>query len=483
MLQWTIRLRGVLWRSGVRWSIGSFLYQMREAKVSVRRDGSFPNGLRWQTFMACLCSDPRDDLYVYDNSGERPCPLLAFPCPPIRALCGWPSKFYVLWLSPTVFMADWNCYIPDDNGACFLDYEVTLDTRGSERCTTLCFYQLSSGEEPEAYSLLPFAFLRHLVTGLPRDFFAWIDLKIIHRQVKPTLDVYSQFLSIISPEAPVTPGNEKMRTRVSLPNVATVDDLRHIFAHQYHPTVHLDCSQDRPMRLISLAEFNNLVRGSPHLRSVQLPCHLVAPDEADDSLHFLDAWFKSPQVSIRFSGVMPFAALHCIATFHQVAEMTIKVDSHFCRNDGNRHCQALQSYLQPFLEEGSHLELLRICFHGKGYPWWTPVELARCTSRKLRFFSIFWERATNGNIEDLDQAKQWEIDLFPTIVLNCYRNCLKKHLDCRILLLAIKAANEGRVYRMSTNHFPYDIRLANAGIIFCIIHEQVRNQVGLGSFV
>jgi hypothetical protein len=202
---------------------------------------------------------------------------------------------------------------------------------------------------------------------------------------------------------------------------------------------------------------------------------MVAPDEADDSLRFLDAWFKSPQVSIRFSGVMPFAALHCIATFHQVAEMTIKVGSHFCNNDRNSHCQALQSYFQPFLEEGSHLELLRICFHGKGCHWRTPMELTRCTSRKLRFFSIFLERSTNGNIEALDQVKQWEIDLFPTIVLNCYRNCLKKHVDCGILLLAIKAVNEGRLYRMSTNHFPYDIRLANAGIIYCIIQGQVRS--------
>jgi hypothetical protein len=269
MLKWTIRLRGVLWRSGVRWSIGSFLYQMREAKVSVRRDGSFPDRFRWQPFMACLCSDQwRPDLYVYDNSRERPCPLLAFPCPPIRALCGWPSKFYVLWLSPTVFMADCMCPIRRDNSAYFLAYEVTLNTRGHERCTTICFYQLSSAEEQEPFSLLPFAFLRHLVAGLPRDFFAWIRLKIIHRQVKPTLDMYSQFLSIISHDAPITPGNEKMRTRVSLPNVATVDDFRHIFAHQYHPTVHLDCSQDRSMRLISLAEFNSLVRGSPHLRSV-----------------------------------------------------------------------------------------------------------------------------------------------------------------------------------------------------------------------
>jgi hypothetical protein len=322
MLQWTIRLRGVLWRSVVRCS---FLYQMREAKVSVGRDGTFPQRFRWQTFIACLCHDQwrPDDLYVYDNRLERPCPLLAFPCPPIRARCGWPSKFYVLWLSPTVFMADWNCPIPCDNSAYFLDYEVTLNTRGHERCITICFYQLSSGdaEQPEPYSLQPFAFLRHLIAGLPRDFFAWIRLEIRHRQVKTLLDVYSHFLSIISHDAPVTPGQDKMYPTFSLPSVATIEELRHTFSRHYQPTVHLDFSQNpprrlmfydfyqNPSRLISLAEFNNERR---HIRSVRLPYHLVAADKADerdDSLHFLDACFKSPQVSLRFSGRMPFAVL------------------------------------------------------------------------------------------------------------------------------------------------------------------------------
>jgi hypothetical protein len=247
---------------------------------------------------------------------------------------------------------------------------------------------------------------------------------------------------------------------------------------RFFATVHLDFSYylRPPMRFFSLDEFNNLVRESPNLRSVRLPCQFVAPsemDETDDSFHFFDAWFKSPQVSIRFSGVMPFAALHCIATFHQVAEITIEADSRFCNNDRNRRQQALQSYVQPFFREGSHLELLRIRFHGEGWPWWAPVELSQCMSRNLRFFSILWEPATEDIMQALDQVKRWGVDLFPTIVLNCYRHRLKKHFECGVFPLAIKAVNDSHIYRRCTNHSPCDIRLANAGLVFCIVREQV----------
>jgi hypothetical protein len=44
-------------------------------------------------------------------------------------------------------------------------------------------------------------------------------------------------------------------------------------------------------------------------------------------------------------------------------------------------------------------------------------------------------------------------------------------MDTGILSLAIKAVIEGNVYHRATNHEAFDMRIANAGLIFCILRE------------
>jgi hypothetical protein len=487
MLRWTCRLRDVVETNQYKCKPHTEnLSGMRE--VEFCRDVVFPETLRWETFKSFYGSG-YVEVDIRSECDWRPVLAVDAASPTsqsIRALCGhvaWDvttgkhtslCKFDVLWLSPIVFISRLRVFV---NGICPDDYQVTFTEVDGDDGVCFFIYQISSFD-PESErgppTSVPLAFFRHLTAFLPAGFFFEICLMNPERDFP--VDFHLQLLFLIPHDAPTLSPSRKRRTTFELERVATVDELRQIFAHQFHPTVQLTFGYVP----VLLNEFNHMIRESPHLRFVQMPYTLSRPVTSNDTIFVKEALLTGLQLSISCTGWISVAVLHSLATFHGIIDIKVEFYSDEIRNPPQRPFNIFRSCVEVFVCEGSALERLQFHFIRGHCLERSAIMFSPCMSRKLSCFNISCDEPAGG--QAVSHVQQWDIDLFPSVTLNCYFNHLKKRLVRGMLPLAVKAINEGHVYHRSTNHVAFNMNIANAGVIFCIIRAQGRRDAGLGSF-
>jgi hypothetical protein len=453
---------------------------VREVEFTCR-DGTFPDVLRWERFVLQYWSGKFYDV----NWNHRESVHLGTNCPTLHSQVlesdPSPLKFHVLWLSPWVFISHYEFCV---GGICRCDYVVGFDQYDFVSAkhgvgARFYVYQKSSfdgGSEADSPSLLPFTFFHHLTEFLPGDFFRKIVMKS-GRCLPVTFHL--GLLAIIPHNARIRTRTRKRSVTFQLANVATGDDIRQILAHPFHPSARLEFDVWSPfLKLITLDEFNHLFRESQHLRAIQIPSQLVHQAQAasvEDKFSFEKVILRSSRLSIRFEGTASFASLNSLAAFYRIVDIKIETSC-----DLQRCKKLVRSCLDPHLHEDSVLERLEVRFRGIQSWQSPPIEFSPCFSRKLHFVSFSYYVDPPPEWRSIDEVEQWDVALFPSVVLNCYRNRLYNHLDGGTLALAIKAVNEGQVYHRSTNHTPFNMSISNVGLIFYLVRMRARGQAVYG---
>jgi hypothetical protein len=454
---------------------------VREVEFTCR-DGTFPDVLRWEKFVLHYWIGKFYDLSWHDDND---CVFLGMVCPTLRSKLveSDPSsvKFHVLWLSPSVFISHYEFYV---SGICRYDYVVGFEQHdwvSGKHGVGARFYvyqksYFDAESEVDSPSLLPFTFFHHLTEFLPGDFFRKIAMKS-GRCLPVTLHL--RLLAIIPHDARIPTRTRKRSVTFQLENVATGDDIRQILAHPFHPSARLEFNNCSPfLKLVTLNEFNHLFRESQYLRAIKIPSQLVHQAQAasaEDTFSFKKVLLRSSRLAIRFEGTVSFSLLHQLAAFYRIIDIKIETS-----HDLQRSEKLFRSCLDPHLHEDSLLEQLDVRFRDIHCWQHPPIEFSPCFSRKLHFVSISYYEYPSPEWRSVDEVEQWDVSLFPSVVLNCYRNRLYKRLDGGTLALAIKAVNEGQVYRRSTNHAPFNMSVSNVGLIFYLVRMRARGQAGYG---
>jgi hypothetical protein len=523
MLQWTCRLRDALEARG--WladaSVSKQLTSMREAEF-VGSSGSFPGDFRLEALQKCCYSRINQGLYLKDpETNSRPNLVPAIDTKNrsaryIRRLCGQPAidfkdvLFSILWLSPTVFICTDCFYFGDDPVP---EYNVSLLPRQLNDLHSFddvrwgigwYAYSFSSfgGTEPYQRLTLPMEFLGHVAARQLTDFseIGFSRTRTTHGSgTSPErfpIDYALQFLSTFFPQD-ASIATDCWTVCELDASFLNEDALPLILSHRVHPLAKLSFG-DYPIS-ITLSEVLSLLLQESTLRAVQLPkrmIHFEAQTWAETYLHdmkfplhnidnpndgrplrFRETVFKSPHISICFDSQgfeMSFEILHAIVACMAISDLTLSFSRGFWRNDVNLP-RAFGSYFLPLLRADSLLERLSIEFPyedglGQICRWMSDL-FSSCPSRNLIFFNVsVWAQRlptiSPKQTQNLNRTRQWDIVLYPQLVLNYCRNHLPNKMRDGELPLMVKAVNEDIIYRKTANHIPFDTSTANAGLIF-----------------
>jgi hypothetical protein len=245
-----------------------------------------------------------------------------------------------------------------------------------------------------------------------------------------------------------------------------------IFSHQFNPFVRLSFEEDR-FSTLTFSDFNLLLRESRYLRAVDLP-HPPPANDSRQLLHSFRMILKSERLSMYYSGFISMSALHTIFLIHRLVD--VRIGCCMFVSPYQELTQEFASFFQSLLHEDSLLQRLRVALDLRSERLALQMvdSFTACSSKKLNLFCI--EDLFSYSAHSFAQVKPWDIGLFPCVALNCYRNCLQKHMKGGVMPWAIQAVNKGQVYRKATSHAAFDMSIANAGVIFCIVHEQAKHE-------
>jgi hypothetical protein len=496
MLRWTCRLLDVIERRGF-WiddfdSDGEPIWDIREAQFSCD-EGCFPAGFRWDTLGTCYSQKVYNAVLVPPNStGSHPIDPNSAPYRAIRSLAGEEitdltrRNINVLWLSQNIFISQIFFNI---EGYCVDEYELTFRYDRHDRMQ-IFVYTLSSFEdgEPDMHSPVPIAFLRHVTALLPIGHISEVLVARDYLQRCP-LEMAFQIVSCVVPsDDQYSPTTERGRTtfRIGWPQraVITKDEIKTIVTHPFHPTIRPAFKENhiRFEESVSLTTLMNMLQEPGSVRAITLPRALVEAEGRNNSLCYDRLTLNSAALSIGYEGgSMSPECLHRITTTYAVSNISMTFDHHFWGDDPEEEGLRLHLHVQPFLLAHSSVESLLIRFDNKGYHnelshilKTMPSVFAGCASRKLCFVNIalvyVWEAPDVFYSRQLDKV-QWSLNdtLFPRLVLNFWRNHLPKSLEERVVPSAVKAVNEGNIYRKTTNLVPSNMGTANAGLIYHIV--------------
>jgi hypothetical protein len=497
VLKWTCRLRDVLESRGFwiddrtherepEWEM------IREAQFACD-DGCFPDGFRWDTLAACYSQKVYNVILVpHGSAGSCPIDPNSASYQAIRSLSGKEitdltrHNINVLWLSQNIFISQ---IFFNLDGYCVDEYELTFRYDHYDRMQ-IFVYTLSSFEdgEPDIHSPVPIAFLRHVTALLPIDHVSEVLVARDYLQRCP-LEMAFQIASCIVPnDDQYSPATERGRTtfRIGWPQraVITKDEIKTIVTHPFHPTIRPAFKEDhiRFEESVSLTTLMDMLQEPGSVRAITLPRALVEAEGRYNSLFYWRLTLNSVGLSIGYEGgIMSQECLHRITTTYAISDIRMTFTHHFWGDDPEEEGLLLRLHVQPFLLAHSSVERLLMRFDDKGYHnelshilKTMPSVFAGCASRKLCFVNIalvsVWEPRDVFYSRDLDNA-QWSLNdtLFPRLVLNYWCNHLPKPLEGQVVPSAIKAVNEGNIYRKTTNLVPSDMRTANAGLIFQIV--------------
>jgi hypothetical protein len=465
---------------------------IREAHF-VCEDGGFPDGFRWDTLASCYSQNVYNVILVPPGAaGSRPIDSNSASYRAIRSLAGKEIKdlarrnINVLWLSQNIFISQ---IFFNLEGYCVDEYELTFRYDHYDRMQ-IFVYTLSSFEdgEPDIHSPVPIVFLRHVTALLPIGHVSEVLVARDYLQRCP-LEMAFQIVSCIVPnDDQYSPATERGRTtfRIGWPQraVITKDEIKTIVTHPFHPTIRPAFKENhiRFEESVSLTTLMDMLQEPGSVRAITLPRALVEAEGRNNSLCYDRLTLNSAALSIGYEGgSMSPECLHRITTTYAISNICMTFDHHFWGDDPEEEGLRLHLHIQPFLLAHSSAQSLLIRFDNKGYHnelshilKTMPSVFAGCTSRKLCFVNIAlvyaWEPRDVFHSRDLDNV-QWSLNdtLFPRLVWNYWRNHLPKPLEGRVVPSAIKAVNEGNMFRKTTDLVPSNMGTANAGLIFHIV--------------
>jgi hypothetical protein len=500
MLRWTCRLRDVLEQRAFLVkddSVSRRLSEMREAEF-VSPDGNFPGEFRWESLLGCFYKEG-NGVYLY-NSGEvsNPTNVLRAIDPhcsvsvSIRSVSGQlvenlqQENIDVLWLSPSIFISSFMFFV-GVRARSLLDYCVICDEQSSTflhqrsaplRATALCSFE---GDEQGDPSRLPLEFFHHVTTLLPAGYFDKIALHRKHPRRCP-VDIITRFLSIVPTHA------APIRAAIYGESTITRDELQHILSYQFHPTTKLEFGRYSFNWFVSLTDLSDLLKDARYLRAVKIPRDLVksfSPWDWSLCQPFCEEiTLKSPDLQIHFSDVrVSPKGLHAISTRHNPNEVTLNLSE--CRE------KDLLDLVHPWMTHDASIENLFICC--RHHTRWREDEQSRaaqtgeeyyhsvtdvmpvCRSSNLCIFNISIVTARGHETLQCNRVPRWDNDIFPSLTLNYYRKRLTNPTGV-LILLAIRAVNQGIVYSKTTDHIPFNPRIANASLLFRMVKRQAQSQ-------
>jgi hypothetical protein len=484
MLKWTCRLRDLFESKGYR------TYDEHSQRSSAMReaefvDGDFPEQFRWEIFKHCFEQASPDYVFMFNRDSVAVmgghAPVVAAYNPKskhIRSMCGLPitgllqRKIDVFWISPTVFVS-WISF--DLEGDCLYDFKVEFTASHPLSCYVYSVSAFSDGRRKPSSSVA-MRFFRHLISPLPANYFFTIRLHVDALFVDKRF-LLDDFLSIIPHDAPQPPSRSAdtpwTTFQLSLRDYITKDEFRVIFSHKFHPVVKFSfvgCCFDP---WVSFDVFCDLLRQARFLRAVDLPTHLIGAKE-EPKLRFKRIILKSQDLTASFSDekwdISP-ALLHSFSTRHEVTDIRMECHEGFLKRGTNR--RELRASIKPFFQPNSNLEQLTIQFYGPPCLDHGRLEnvVTACLSRNLCFFNVSFNFCTIDG--GLNRVQLWDHCVFPSLSVNYWRIKLKKP-DTPISL-AVRAINQGLIYRKTTDHVPYDATIAFAGVIFCVVSDGSRS--------
>jgi hypothetical protein len=491
MLQWTCRLRDVLERQLIEPERAKLLSTMTEAKF-ICDGGLFPDDFRWETLAGCYSQKAG---YIDLGTNDEPGYLPIDPnCPSYQAVRSLSGKdiadltlrnINVLWLSRNVFISQ---IFFSRRYMCGYKYELTFLHNWSR--TSIFVYTLSFFEhdEQDLPSPIPVDFLRHVTACLPPGYFSKVVLDR-HYPARCPFELVFQIAScILSHVDNYSPPREGQRTTFAIGGshklVLTKEELKRLVCHPFHPSIKLAFRNNiRFEETVSLTTLKDLLQESCAVRAINLPHALVDAGSMTPSLYFGHLILNLPDLSIEYEeGLMSPACLHGMVATYPIMDIRMTFNHHFWEHNPERQGLRLRQYIQPLLLHHSSIERLFIRFDHEGCHdeflspllKTMPSVLAGCASGKLCFVNIAliccYEEPEVFFSRDLDNI-QWSLNetLFPRLVLNYRRNHLPKPLEGRVVPSAIKAVNEGNIYRKATNLVASSMGTANAGLIFHIV--------------
>jgi hypothetical protein len=491
MLRWTCSLRDAFEARGFLSSTEDSLVlsQIKEAEFVVGPNEAFPREFRWETFCSCfkrVCYDSNYVTLAYpsvDAAGRQGLVLAMHTGRRIRssprAMNGQTindlgqRNIDILWLSPTVFISGVKFRIANQ----IHDYQVTF---GGIICyiTQLPAFDQVEFDEP---SPLPVDFFQHLAPS-EQEYMLSLDRGSARPKLFPA-DYMIRLMSALPARC------------ISFGGLINVDELRVLLAFPFHPNGILSFTESPFDDSVSLDTFMELLKTAPYLHYLILPRQFFLYEATTVAL--LEFTVESPALSTtyRYCGGSPTPALlNGISKSHQARDKTdfyLEVG----RLWESENVALVTSVVHPFLDGRLTLEHLRIRVTDRNMddrP--DPITIHQvmqeiastmisCRSRHLCHFNVAltFFIGDDDDIEDDDDVvdacesvaeryihriRQWDEEIFPQLVLNYCSKRLNKALDGRLLPRAIGAINRGILYRKTTDHIPYNMSTANAGLIF-----------------
>jgi hypothetical protein len=488
MLRWTCRLRDAL--EGGIWEVvpglcdtsKKTLSTMKEAEF-VSSNGAFPHEFRWDTFERfwheyCHSYDYNPSYLKLTRRipGKLDCKNSVKPRLPILDIEN--QKIHVLWLAPAVFVSSIKIF-ENDGVSCFHDYKVQFRKRSGTQVplhhSRRCFlYSLSLfvNKELNEPCLRLFQFLQHLTALLPADYFDAIALQRNRRHPQRCpVGHFVQFLSVVPRGATHVPTTADGFTRVVVIGNGSIteNELRAILSFPFHPTVRLEFDTNHVSCKIVLNRPNvspfdasvssrvmlDSLRQARHLRSIELPSLWVATQNTEDPRISAQIAVQTANLLIKSEYMVPRWWLRNVATTMSVESIQINMTG--WRNSSSEHQKWVSPVMHAFLD-GS---LATNSFQAR-FPYCAdvnPLNVVPCRSKTLCFFDI----------HNVHRVPRWDCAIAPWLVVNFWRIRLTQPLCENVLPFAIAAVNQGIIYRKTTDHAPYDMDTANAGLIFRIV--------------
>jgi hypothetical protein len=406
------------------------------------------------------------------------------------------ANITVLWLSPTVFIST-RVLCDEDAGEfsyyCSIEFLLQKENivrRGqkiveyTQREIEFLVYSLSAFSEGEfdEPSLLPFQFFQHVTALLPPNYFDSIRIYRIgiHPERCP-IDHLLQFLNIVPTGAMQQVEAVDSFTTVILNGRRSIteDELRVIFSYPFHPNVKLEFD-DYPFREpVSMIE---MLRDAQHLRSIEIPwqvCGMDGPEKAAFE-------FSVRSSKLMISGWAPRSSsvLDIIATFHNMDDIQIESYESDCADQQ----RMLDRCICPFLSGRLKTKHLRVHLFGGAarlrmnrIKKWAAEVTVPCKSKTLHMFNVWIYPVYGQPPVNLFKVKEWDKEILPCLVLNyCGEKLIQRPFYEGILPTAIQAINQGMVYRKATGHHPFDMRVANAGLIYMLLRMAAGETEGIG---
>jgi hypothetical protein len=475
MLQWTCRLRDELERGGffVLERHSQKLSEMREAEFVSPDGGPFPNDFRWEAFVASYASSKADTppVYLFHRGDlppfgvDRPAHLAVDRSSSIdqsiRSLSGQAVPDFttksidVLWLSKTVFISPMEFFWRRVHKSYLYEYGITLKPRATSQSITCYATALSSfgRGEVEEPSSLAVQFLKHVSALVPESFFdrVWLKRNWDCPQRCP-VDCIVQIHSIFANGTSAVAGTEKITVSVTGSSTINPDELRTLLSYQFIPNVRLRFDKDP---------------GIGHRYCGRDP----RPDAAAGVTGVIIKW---PNLSIHTTLAMPSQLIDTISKIQPVNCICFSFDCRFWRGNEKSRRKWVETFIHPFLNGYLNSESVKLRFHlteqvnkedhTPQWRQWLADAMIPCKSKRMCVFTVDFRGKEEAGI--IDCVKKWDQDIFPSLVANYLRQKLTPVVGKKVLPLAVDAINRGQIYRRTTGHAPFDMSVANAGLIF-----------------